>query len=601
MLEDKILSAARLRLTQVFGSEAIWLLPGFSAVETLGRPRAHGNSVLDLLMNSSPAGAWTGTSQSDAFFSNRGMPATPGAIASTAANQQQPAIPEVSFSFAELLAGGAVEVDGPALPAKPGGGTSTTNEPFRKNQRKADIREAEASPVLVPSALEGLVPPIQFGAGQACESGSGSGQSDDPTRNAGVEPDSGDAPAWTFELLGKTNERQLGLAGEPNAGWTGSAAIARETEDEPAVTSSAPETEYSDSSASARPPSNPLPPNRDLELPAAKPMGSQSDPAISLCPPEPVQAKHVAAGTPPTKTQESGSASGRISPRDVSAMESSPGRPGNRVEEPAGTAQRHAGASTIMAAPGDSGAPAETVFSLLVARGNRNADSQVADVPAEEASVAGVKLEPAGEQGPPDGPVAELPRNRQARPESESGDQDTPERFRQPGEPGGAGLSSSPAPEFSFFADGAVAEPQTEQVWSRLDAGAIQPDPHEVDPAQPLTAIELTSRGPERISVRVLESRGGLEVQVATQDTASKQDLLGGLDELASRVRELSLGTVIPGREGPDPGQDFQRGNRQHQSNREDWRPRAKKSGVAFAPPIGSVGEHIESKPVRRS
>ena len=562
--------------------------------------------MLDPLMNSSPADAWAGPEPSRVFFSNQAIRTTPDGSGMETNQPQEPATQGAVFSFAELLAGGAVEVEGAGSPVRLSC-TPNANEPIRKNQKRVDGLEAQAQaqagavPVL--AVLDGSIPPIQFGTGQG----------DVPTWNANVEsmwsmrdpePGGGHLVALTYDLPGEASEPQGSLVDEPDL--SGPAATEPGRDDSRGAKLSVPAVEPSDSGTSDRPLSNPLALNHPLELPAAMPMARQSDSHNPLGLPEPVPAKNSAADALTPRAQETVAAGGRVPQNRLPQTDSGPARPSNRIAEAAAATVRAEPAHTVQAKASTltvTGEPSgDAVFSLLVARGDTNTDSEITDAGEAVASAASRSSEPAEGQGLPDRPTVELPRSSQTGSEPDSGDQHGSQLLGQHGESGGLGTSTSPNPAFSFFSDVAPAEPQAEQVWSRLDGGAIQPDPHPAAPAQPLTSIDLTSSGLDRVSIRVLESRGGLEVQVATQDTVAKQDLLGGLDELAGRVRELSLGTVIPGRNGPDTGQDFQRGNRQPQSpDRENWRPRAKKSSFSFALPAGSLGEQVASQPVRRS
>ena len=172
------------------------------------------------------------------------------------------------------------------------------------------------------------------------------------------------------------------------------------------------------------------------------------------------------------------------------------------------------------------------------------------------------------------------------------------------GEPFGAGPEPGRPPESGrypsislpiLFATQPADDPsrpavEAEMVWSHLDAGALQPDTPAEAPAQPLTTIDLAAPGHEQVSVRVLEMGGGLEVQVTTRDGEARQHLLGGLNELMTKVHDLSLGTVIPGLDQPVPGDDLAGGHRQQQQpGRPERQPRARRAGTAFVLPVDAV------------
>ena len=133
-----------------------------------------------------------------------------------------------------------------------------------------------------------------------------------------------------------------------------------------------------------------------------------------------------------------------------------------------------------------------------------------------------------------------------------------------------------------------------EAVWSRLDAGVLPPEGLAEAPAQPLSSMDLGPAGAERVGVRVIESAGGLEVQVTTRDVEARQTLLGGLDELAARVRQLSLGAIIPGLERSARGEDPAGERRQHQpatAERDERRPRTRRTGAALAFPVDAISK----------
>jgi hypothetical protein len=127
---------------------------------------------------------------------------------------------------------------------------------------------------------------------------------------------------------------------------------------------------------------------------------------------------------------------------------------------------------------------------------------------------------------------------------------------------------------------------RTGGVWSRLDSIDLEGPTSQAEIAQPLSNINLSAPGHDRVSLRVVESPAGLEVRVSTDDREAKQELLSGLADLASRVRELSLGSVIEGSEKSDGSQEFS-GGRRHQPppDWEDRRPTARRTGVTFALP----------------
>lgn len=163
----------------------------------------------------------------------------------------------------------------------------------------------------------------------------------------------------------------------------------------------------------------------------------------------------------------------------------------------------------------------------------------------------------------------------------------------------GATESIVPPSRSSLIASGSPADGQTdaiEAVWSKLDAFDLEGQATiQTATTKPLSSIDLAAPGHERVSVQVVESPAGLEVRVSTEDRDAKQHLLSGLDELVSRVRELSLGSVIEAADRCDAGHEFS-GGRRHQPppDREERRPRARKTGVAFAlPPMtGSAALH---------
>jgi hypothetical protein len=126
-------------------------------------------------------------------------------------------------------------------------------------------------------------------------------------------------------------------------------------------------------------------------------------------------------------------------------------------------------------------------------------------------------------------------------------------------------------------------------VWSRLDMSepteSGQPEPV----GAPLANIHLKAPGQERVSVRVMDSPAGVEIQVETQDREARQHLLGGLDELVNRVQELALGTVIEPSDPSSAGNQFARDRRGHPADWQDRRQKPRKSGEKFNLP-GSSG-----------
>ena len=140
-----------------------------------------------------------------------------------------------------------------------------------------------------------------------------------------------------------------------------------------------------------------------------------------------------------------------------------------------------------------------------------------------------------------------------------------------------------------------------ENVWSRLDTLELEPQTASLaSSGQPLSSIELSSPGHERVSVRVVESSAGLEVQVATEDREARQHLLGGLDELANRVHELSIGSVVEAADSSSRGNEFTDQRRGHQAPEwEPRRPRARKSGATFVfPGVSGPQSRLSQSPL---
>ncbi len=133
----------------------------------------------------------------------------------------------------------------------------------------------------------------------------------------------------------------------------------------------------------------------------------------------------------------------------------------------------------------------------------------------------------------------------------------------------------------------------SQSVWVRLDSGTeLVEQPGELQPPAPsVSQIELTPLARDRVSVRVVEGSGGrVEVQVSTGDHETKIRLLGGLDELANRASELSLGSIVEGRGTPHSAKEFTGGNR-HPIPPETGEPRrrSRKGEASFALPTPNI------------
>ncbi len=137
-----------------------------------------------------------------------------------------------------------------------------------------------------------------------------------------------------------------------------------------------------------------------------------------------------------------------------------------------------------------------------------------------------------------------------------------------------------------------VGEEDPTLVWSKMDSLSIGGDtPTRFDASQPLTSIQVTAPGQERVSVRVLEVPNGLEVRVSTDDREARQSLLNGIDELINRVRELSLGPDVEGASQTPFGDSLAGGRRQQEApNQEGRRARSRKTAVAFSIPRIATG-----------
>ena len=144
--------------------------------------------------------------------------------------------------------------------------------------------------------------------------------------------------------------------------------------------------------------------------------------------------------------------------------------------------------------------------------------------------------------------------------------------------------------------DSGVSQRDTiEAVWSKLDAINLEPKTTAVaETAKSISNIRLAEPGLDRVSLRVVESSSGLEVQVATADHEAKQDLLGGLDDLVTRVHELSLGSVIEGPDRSEPGHEFSGERRQRlPPDREEERRRKRGTGATFALPSLGASQSV--------
>lgn len=578
------------------------------AFDRLGRQRASEISVFDFLTNNSTAGARVVLSEPGASTLNQGQRASTGAAANSGkSGQEQPALPEMSLLFAELLTAGTLETAGAQWigdydakgPAK---------EPSRKSQSKVANLESPASSAAALLVLANFISPIQFDSYQVC--GAGAVDGDVPIRNTEMEAQisnrdlglGSDGALVLNAQLGETNGAVINPADGGNPGPQ--VLDDGEGQDEQALRALspvplAPSALSADSQVGDRQLSATPAPHRDLELPVSKPADPRSGAALPGCDVEPGQ-KSVASAAP----LENAAAGGGISGQARRNLESDGGtgrRPTNAEAAGAAPTEHAPGKASPIAMPSDTGGTAEAVFGLLLAGADGNSRPDYPDVEARtpESSTTAASFEPNGAGEPSDDNVPELLHSHRNGPHPPFGDQYPPEAFRQSGESASPSPSSR-APEFSLFARGAETPEPIGQVWSRLDAGGVPSESDTAAPAQTLASLDLTSIGPERISVRVLESRGGLEVQVATPDSAAKQRLLGGLEELASRVRDLSLGTLVQSLERPDTGQDFHGGERHHPAfDREDRRTRVKKAGAAFALPVDLLGETVSSALMR--
>lgn len=585
-------------------------LSSFPALDKLGRPRAGETSVLDLLTNNSTSGARMQSSQPGASALSQGHQATPNSAASSSnSRQEQPALPDTTLLFAELLSAGTMETAGSGR-VENREAKGQAKEPSRKSPSKGVNPEAPVSPATALLALSNAISPIQFDPSQL--SSAGTVGEDVPQRNA--------------EMEAEISNRDLGLGSDgllalhTQWGETTGAGIYQpdgenrgaelpddgEAHDDQALqalspalpTPSAPsgDSQTGDKELSATPDQQ-----RDLNLPVPEPADPQSYPVLpgDL---EPKSTKNGAFTGPLKSGVASHGVSGQARLDHEPVGGAGHARPINPDAETAGVPRPgHApGKATPIAMPNESGGPAEAVFSLLMARADGGPRPDHSDVETRrESPTDAANLEPIGIPESSEENFTELLHSHRKGPQPPVGDQNPPESFRQPGE----SASPSPAfraPEFSSAADGTKTPEPTEQVWSLLDAGGVTPETDSAVSAQTLSSLDLTSIGPERISVRVVESRGGLEVRVATPDTVAKERLLTGLEELAGRVRELSLGTLVPGLEPSDTGQGYRGEERQHPAfDHEDRRPRVKKAGTAFALPVDLLGEPVSSPPMR--
>ena len=128
--------------------------------------------------------------------------------------------------------------------------------------------------------------------------------------------------------------------------------------------------------------------------------------------------------------------------------------------------------------------------------------------------------------------------------------------------------------------------------WAQIDTlapGDIE-EQSAGDVAQPLKSIELSIPATEKVSVRLIDSPSGPEVQVATGDQEIRHHLLGSIDELATRVQDLSIGTVLEesGQAKPDTGDTSDRRERQPER-----RPRQRRSEMKFSLPGVSSAEAL--------
>ncbi len=569
-------------------------LLSFPAFDRLGRLRASEISVFDLLTNNSTAGARVVPPQPGASALSQGLRATPSSTANSGkSGQEQPTLPEASLLFAELLTAGTVEmVDAEWTGDHAAKGPA--KEPARKSPSKGAHLESLASPATALLALATSISPIEFDPHQA--RGAGVVDNDVPKRNA----ETWSAP-WSETNGADVNQADAGNPGPqvPDDG---------EGHDEQALRALSPviptpSAHAADSQAGDKKLPATAAPHRDLELPVPKPADSRSSTVPPGCDVEPRPTKNVAAAAPLKTAVVSTGVSGQARRNVESDGETGRGRPLNSAAETTGAPRpEHApGKASPIAMTSDTGGSAEAVFGLLLARAGSESrpDHLEVEAQSQESSTTAANSEAIEAREPSEDDVTKLLRSHRNGPQPPLDDQYPPQPIRQPGE----SPSPSPtswAPEFSLFAEGVKTPEPTEQVWSLLDAGSVPPEADTAVSAQTLASLDLTSIGPERISVRVVESRGGLEVRVATPDAAAKERLLGGLEELAGRVRDLSLGTLVPGLEPPDTGQGFRGEERQHRTlDREDRRPRVKKAGTAFALPVDSLGEPVSSPPMR--
>jgi len=122
-----------------------------------------------------------------------------------------------------------------------------------------------------------------------------------------------------------------------------------------------------------------------------------------------------------------------------------------------------------------------------------------------------------------------------------------------------------------------------EAIWAKLDGTTLATDSiGPSDSGGAISQIEIAEVGGERVSVRVVESGGGLEVRVAAGDLLVKQHLLGSLAELTARVRELSLDAIVETASNSNTESDRSGGRRQPSPFEwEEWRLKPRRGRTA--------------------
>jgi hypothetical protein len=240
-----------------------------------------------------------------------------------------------------------------------------------------------------------------------------------------------------------------------------------------------------------------------------------------------------------------------------------------------------------MSGPGGRG---PTVFAVWVSKSQVNADRAFPEMPVNESGdLAEYSQQPHQEEreaGAQPSPIL-----KRADPvESIHAGYDAASARPNATESGAGPLAvASPFPDLQALEDGerSTAPDRSPPIWETIDAGA-PPLPEPSTPARAVASLDVGAPGLEKVSVRLVETPDGVEVQVAASDPEARQQLLGGMEELSSRFKDLSAGVVIP---SPDRSEaDLGSGQRHRQPPHRGPRPsRTKPSGLPFTLPTGGA------------